>query len=57
MNDRISTSRENANSTTLKKVVAEMASEMKHFLYLEKKKHSMMKQLKQLVKVLQHVMK
>jgi hypothetical protein len=54
MNDRISTSRENANSTTLKKVVAEMASEMKHFLYLEKKKRSMMKQL---VKVLQHVMK
>jgi hypothetical protein len=57
MNDGISASWENANSTTLKKVVAEIASEMKCFLYLEKKKHFMMKQLKQLVKVLQHVMK
>jgi hypothetical protein len=57
MNDGISASRENANSTTLKKVVAEIVSEMKRFLYLEKKKHSIMKQLKQLEKVLQHVMK
>jgi len=39
---------------TLKKVVAEIASEMKHFLYLEKKKRFMVKQL---VKVFQHVMK
>ncbi len=54
MNDGISASWENANPTTLKKVVAEMASEMKRFLYLEKKKRFMMKQL---VKVLQHVMK
>jgi len=36
--DGISASCENANSTTLKKVVAEITSEMKHFLYLEKKK-------------------
>ncbi len=44
MNDRISVSCEN-NSATLKKVVAEITSEVKHFLYLEKKKRFMMKQL------------
>ena len=38
MNDRISASCKNANSTTLKIVVAEILSEMKLFLYLEKKK-------------------
>jgi hypothetical protein len=47
MNDGISVGCENANSTTLKKVGAEIASEMKHF---------MMKQLKILVKVFQHDM-
>jgi hypothetical protein len=39
MNDGISASYENANSATLKKAVTEITSEMKHFLYLEKKKH------------------
>jgi hypothetical protein len=38
MNDGISASCKNANSTTLKIVVAEILSEMKLFLYLEKKK-------------------
>jgi hypothetical protein len=54
MNDGILASCENTNSMTLKKVVAEITSEMKHFLYLEKKKCFIMKQL---VMGLHHVMK
>jgi len=54
MNDGISASCVNGNSATLKKVAAEITSKMKCFLYLEKKKHFMMKQL---VMGLQHVMK
>ncbi len=37
MNDGISASCKNANSTTLKIVVTEILSEMKRFPYLEKK--------------------
>jgi hypothetical protein len=43
MNDRISASCKNANSAIFNKVVAEIASETKCFLYLEKMKHFMMK--------------
>ena len=54
MNDRISA---RMPAWQPRKVAAEITSEMKWFLYIEKKKRFMMKELKSLLKVFQHIMK